>query len=231
MFKKSRILMSIPVGISLLAGVSTVSAQTIAPRLGIELLTSGLTSPINASSTDNVMARLVLDTTGSPEGVRISSLPFILTTGNGAASGTLTNCTVVNEASPSVDLNTAPGNGVGLVSGLNTINLTSPLVLAAGTVTTLSLRCDAASNLVSGGTFTFSMNTANVSATGVSTGLPAIVSVRGAVPPVVIPPIIPTVPNTGAGGEAAQNWALLLGSVTLAAVGFAFTRKAAQASR
>jgi hypothetical protein len=229
---KSRLLMSIPVGLSLLAGVSTVSAQTIAPRVAIELLTSGLTSPLTASSTDNVMARLVLDTTGSPEGVRINSLPFILTTGNGAASGTLTNCTVVNENNTGVDLNAAPGNGSGLVSGLNTIGFSSPLVLAAGTITTLQLRCDASAGLVSGGTFTFSMNTANVSATGVSTGLPAVVSIRGAVvPPVVIPPFIPGVPNTGAGGAAPMNWALILGSVGIAAVGFALTRKAAQASR
>jgi hypothetical protein len=170
----------------------------------------------------------VLDTTGSPEGVRITSLPFILSTGNGAVASTLTNCRVVNESNTGVNLNTAPGNNVGLSSGLNTISLNSPLVLNAGTVTTLDLICDPSAGLVAGGTFTVSMNTANVAATGATTGLPAVVTVRGAAP--VIPPVVvPTVPNTGAGGAASLNWALLLGSFGLAALGFGITRKAVQA--
>lgn len=221
-------LMGLTVALSLFAVAATAGAQTVQPRVAIQLLTSGLTSPLVASSTDNVMARLVLDTTGSPEAVRISSLPFILATGNGAASGTLTNCTVVNEANTGTDLS---ANSGGLVSGLNSINLSSPIVLAAGTVTTLQLRCDTTSGLVSGGTFTFSMNTANVAGTGVSTGLPALVSVRGAVPVVPVVPVIPTVPNTGAGGDAAGNIALLLGSVTLATLGILYTRKAVQQAR
>lgn len=218
-------LSSVALALSIFAIGISANAQSVQPRVAIQLLTSGLTSPLTASSTDNVMARLVLDTTGSPEAVRISSLPFILATGNGAASGTLTNCTIVNEANTGTDLS---ANSGGLVAGLNSINLSSPLVLAAGTVTTLQLRCDTTGGLVSGGTFTFSMNTANVAGTGVSTGLPALVSVRGAVPVV---PVIPTVPNTGAGGDAASNIALLLGSVTLASLGILYTRKAVEQAR
>jgi hypothetical protein len=220
--------LGLTVAVALFAVAATAGAQTVQPRVAIQLLTSGLTSPLVASSTDNVMARLVVDTTGSPEAVRLSSLPFILATGNGAASGTLQNCTVVNEANTGADLS---ANSGGLVAGLNSINLTSPLVLAAGTVTTLQLRCDTTGGLVSGGTFTFSMNTANVAGTGVSTGLPAIVTVRGAVPTVPVIPVIPTVPNTGAGGDVAQNVALLLGSITLATLGIAYTRKAAAQAR
>lgn len=221
-------LSSMALALSMFAIAIGANAQTVQPRVAIQLLTSGLTSPLVASSTDNVMARLVLDTTGSPEAVRISSLPFILTTGNGAASGTLTNCTVVNESNVNSDLS---GNSGGLVAGINSINLSNPLVLAAGTVTTLQLRCDATGGLVSGGTFTFSMNTANVAGTGVSTGLPALVSVRGAVPTVPVIPVIPTVPNTGAGGDATANIALLLGSFTLATLGVVYTRKAVKQVR
>lgn len=225
MFRLKHKLMSATVGLSLLATAATVSAQTVAPRVAIQLLNSGLTSPLTASSTGAVVARLVLDTTGSPEAVRISSIPFILTTGNGATGSTLTNCRVASEASPTVNLNLAPGNGVGLSSGLNSISLSSPLILAAGTVTTLDFICDPSAGLVNGGTFTFSMNTANVAGTGVSTGLPAVVSVRGAVPPV----FIPTVPNTGAGGQMPQNIALLFGSIVLATLGVLVTRRAVAA--
>jgi hypothetical protein len=227
MSKFKNTLMSMSVALSLFAFAATANAQAVAPRVAIQLLTSGLTSPLTASSTGNVMARLVLDTSGSPEGVRINSLPFILTTGAGAASGTLINCRAFNEANGAA---LSASTTAGLVAGLNTLSLTDPLVLPAGTVTTIQLRCDTTAGLVSGGTFTFSMNTANVSGTGVSTGLPAVVSVRGAVP--VIPPVvIPGVPNTGAGGEAAQNVALLLGSLTLATLGILYTRKAVSQAR
>lgn len=224
-------LMSIPAGIALMAFAMTASAQTVAPRLGVQLLTSGLTSPLTASSTGNVVARVVLDTTGSPEGVSINSLPFIVTLANGAAAGTLTNCTVVDEANPGTALS---ANTTGLVSGLNSVTLSPSLVMAAGTIRTLSLRCDTTAGLVSGGTFTFSMNTANVSATGVSTGLPAVVYVRGATPtptPIPTPIPVPSVPSTGQGGDAPMNVALLLGSLGIAALGVLYTRKTVRATR
>lgn len=220
-------LMSIPVALSLFAMAATANAQTASPTVGIQLLSSGLTSPLTASSTGATLARLVLDTTGSPESVRIGSLPFILTVGNGAQASTLTNCRVVNESNTSVNLSTPAGSSSGLVTGLNTITLTSPLIIAPNSVMTLDLVCDPSAGLVNGGTFTFSMNTANVAATGVNTGLPAVVTVRGAAP---IPPVvIPTVPNTGAGGEAPMNVALLLGSITLASLGIVLARRTAQA--
>lgn len=223
-------LMSIPVALSIFAIAATANAQAVQPRVAIQLLTSGLTSPLVAESENATLARLVLDTTGSTEAVRITSLPFILSTANGADADTLTNCHVVNEANASVALSDDT-DADGLVAGLNTITLDNPLILNAGTVTTLSLRCDPSEDLVAGGTFTFSMNTANVSATGVTTGLPAIVTVRGAVVPPIIPPFIPGVPNTGAGGEVATNLALIFGSLTLAAVGVAYTKRATERAR
>ncbi|MBX4199098.1 hypothetical protein KW800_02365 [Candidatus Parcubacteria bacterium] len=221
--------MSIPLGLSLLAMAATANAQVAQPMVGIQLLSSGLTSPLVASSTGATIARLVLDTTGSPEAVRISSLPFALSLGNGAVASTLTNCRVANESNSGVNLSTPTGSTSGLVSGLNTVTLSSPLVLQAGTVTTLDLVCDPSAGLVTGGTFTVSVNTANVAATGNSTGLPAVVTVRGATPVVIPPVIIPTVPNTGAGGDASTNVALLFGAITLAVAGIALTRKTAQA--
>lgn len=203
------------------AFAAPANAQVGGPRVAIQLATSGLTAPLVASSTNATVARLILDTTGSTEPVRITSLPFILTAGNGADPTDLVNCRVVNEANVGTNLS----SGVTMQAGLNNVVLNSPLVLAANTVTTLALRCDVTGDLVTGGTYTFSMNTANLVATGATTGLPATVTVRGAVvvPPVVNPPVqTPGLPTTGAGGEATRNIAIMLGSVFLTFAGLAF---------
>jgi hypothetical protein len=198
---------------------NVANAQVGGPRVAIQLLTTGLTSPLVATSTNATVARLVLDTTGSTEAVRITSLPYILTTGAGAQAAHLNNCRVYNEA----DLNTALNTGVTLQSGLNNVALNAPLVLAANTVTTLTLRCDVSGDLVTGGTYTFSMNTANLVATGATTGLPALVLVRGAavIPPTTpVVPVVPGLPTTGAsGGSTGGNSAILFGSVLLAIMG------------
>lgn len=207
-------------------GFSPVAnAQTVGPRVGIQLLNTGLTSPLEESDEDATVARLVLDTTGSSEQIRITSLPFILNTGNGAVASDLENCQVSNESNIDAELNSDDT----LQSGLNNISLSSPLILNANTINTFSLRCDVSDDMVAGGTYTFSMNTANLVATGASTGLPAFVYVRGAVvvpPPVVVPPVTPGLPTTGAGGEAAQNIAIIMGSMMAAITGLALMRKA-----
>lgn len=69
------------------------------------------------------------------------------------------------------------------------------------------------------------LNTNNVVAVGASTGLPAAVTIRGAVvvPPVVVPPVVvvtPGMPATGAGAEASQNIAMLAASLLIAGLGF-----------
>jgi hypothetical protein len=63
---------------------------------------------------------------------------------------------------------------------------------------------------------------ANMASTASSNG-----QVLGAYTSPVQDAYIPTLPNTGQGGEAPMNWALILGSLTLAAFGFLYMRKAA----
>ena len=202
---------------------SIVGAQ-VAPVVALQFATNGLTNPLSANMSDAVIARLLIDTTGSSEGVRISSLPFNLITGGGASASTLNDCYVVNENDVNDRLNNA-GTG-SLSNGMNSINLDSPLVLAAGALTTLSLRCDISSNLVAGGTYTINMNTANVVATGVSTGMSALVTVRGSIviPPIVVnPPVTtPSFPVTGATGQAAQTSAMIIASLLIASLGFSY---------
>lgn len=226
-FKK---LLVLPVAVAILGfSFGTANAQVIAPapRLAVALETTGLTNPLTIG-TNATLARLTLDTTGSNTAVRIASIPLSVTTGVGATTTSLTNCRVFNEATGGV-LSSGTNIPATLASGMNSITLDTPFVIPAGTVTTLAVRCDIASNLVTGGTFQFSLNTANVVATDPVSGAAAVVTLRGVVVPpvIVVPPVvIPTVPNTGAGGQATGNIAIILGSLAVAGFGLAYARKA-----
>ena len=209
----------------ILMGALSAGAHTIAPRVALQFGTNGLTSPLSASSSNAVVARLLLDTTGSTESVRLNSIPFNLIVGNGALASTLNNCRVYNEADLSTALNTS-SSATTMFEGINNIALTNSLVIPTNSMVTLSLRCDVSGTFVSGGTYTVNLNTNNVVAVGASTGLPAAVTIRGSVvvPPVVTPPVIvtPGMPSTGAAGEATQNIAMLAASLLIAGLGFSY---------
>lgn len=232
------IILPMVLGLVAMGGIDVASAQT-SPRLGIQLATSGLTTPLDEGDTDAVLARLMLDNSLSSEAVRVASLPFRLVLGGGALANTLEDCAVVNESNTGVDLNTGSRVASNMSAGLNTVVLDQTLVVPAGSSVTVALRCDIGNNLVTGGTYTFSMNTTEVAATGVSTGLPAVVYVRGqATPPIVLPPVIvtppatpapntPGLPATGSGGEMAANLAILLGATLVGTLGLAVLQKKA----
>ena len=206
------------------AQVYTTTAAT--PTLAVELLSTGLTANPSAGTTGATMAIVRLDTTYSPDAIRLASLPLIVSTANGATPASLTNCRVYNEASPTAALNNGsnvPGN---LVSGLNVVNLDTPLVIQRGSVVLLDVKCDIAAGAVTGGTFQFSLNTANVVATGNTTGLPAAVYVGVSTPGGVPSTGGVGLPNTGAGGDAGMNLALILGSLVAASLGVLYARKA-----
>jgi hypothetical protein len=224
-------LIAIPMALALvlaLGGFTAAHAQIANPTVRIQMATNGLTSPLVASSTGATVARLMLDTTGSGEPISVSSLPFILSTGNGALPSSLNMCQVYNESNPTVALNSYASGTVaastGLVSGMNRISLSAPIVLQPNTSTVLDLRCNVDPGLVSGGTYTFSMNTGDVIATGTVTGRQAVVTVNG---PVVVPPVVvvPGLPTTGAGSNAATNIAVLMGTVMLAGLGLVMRNK------
>lgn len=224
---KKFIVLPLAVATLALGTFGSASAQVASPRVALQFGTNGLTSPLVANADDATVARLLLDTTGSTEAVRISSLPFNLVLGGGADAADLMNCRVFNESANTVALNDSDDDDT-LSAGVNNITFTSPMVLPANTLTTVALRCDIGDELTAGGTYTINMNTANVVATGATTGLPALVTIRGAVvvPPVVTPtPTTPTptptpgMPATGAGGEMAQNIAMLAASLLIAGLG------------
>ena len=216
-------LITVPVaGLLALGAVSMASAQVIGPRVALQFATNGLTSPLVTSTSNAVIARLLLDTTASTEAVRISSLPFNLITANGASAGSLQNCRVYNETDLNNSLNTPATATTTLFTGVNNIALNNALVLQSNTMTTLSLRCDINDTLVAGGTYTVNMNTANVVAAGGTTGIPAVVTVRGAV---VVPPITPGIPATGVKSPIAQSAMMLLASLGMATLGFSYLSK------
>ena len=224
---KKFIVLPLAVALLVLGTFGSASAQVAVPRLALQFGTNGLTNPLVADSEDATIARLLLDTTGSTEAVRISNLPFNLVLGGGADASDLMNCRVYNESNTNVALNDADQDDT-FSSGLNTISFTSPMVLPANSLTTVALRCDIGEDLVAGGTYTVNMNTANVVATGATTGTPALVTIRGSVvvPPVTTPvtpvtpaPVTPGMPATGAGGEMAQNIAMLAASLLIAGLG------------
>src|SRR3989344_3794156 len=101
-------------------GTGIASAQVIGPKVALQFATNGLTSPLSASSSNAVIARLLLDTTSSTEAVRINSLPFNLITGNGASASTLNNCRVYNESDLGTALNTTSSSTT-MFTGINNI--------------------------------------------------------------------------------------------------------------
>lgn len=214
-------------------GASGASAQTVnQPSLLVDLVSTGVASTLVPGAQDQTVANIRLDTVTSSDDIRLSSLPITVATGNSATASSLTSCQLANAASPTVSLNTGSNVSSSLSSGSNTVTFDNPLIIPRGTVMNLLVRCDISPDLVSGGTYQFSINTSNVTATAVSTGLPAVVGVtRTTTPPTVppvIPPVIPGIPNTGFGGNATTNVMVIIGSVIAAGLGLAYTRKLAR---
>jgi len=207
-------------------GVHQASAQVATPNLLINLVSDSVATNIAPGSSNVILANIRLDATTSSDDIRLAYLPLILSTGNGASASVLT-CRTTNSASPLFALNTGNNAQGTMSSGLNTITFDNPLIIARGTSTSILVRCDVSSALVTGGTYQFSINTNNVVATSATTGLPAVVGVMRT-PVVVIPPTVPGIPNTGFGGDVTTNIALILGSVVVAGLGLAYTRKLAR---
>lgn len=233
MKKNLAIPMAFALAIFAFAGVNPTNAQTTVsqPSLLVDLVNTGVATSLVPGAQNTTVANIRLDTITSSDNIRLSSLPIILSTGNGGDASDLMSCTLVNAANPSVDLNSGNNVSTNLSSGTNTVTFDNALVISKGTVMNLLLNCDISASLTSGGTYQFSVNTSNVVATAVSTGLPAVVGVTRTTPPTVppvIPPVIPGIPNTGFGGNATTNIMVILGSIVAAGLGLAYTRKLAR---
>ncbi|MES2214221.1 MAG: hypothetical protein V4465_02415 [Patescibacteria group bacterium] len=218
----------IPVIAALFAFSTGASAQVAGPSLLVQLQSAGVSSAINSGAQNVTLANVRLDATASTDDIRLASLPIVLTVGNGGNASALQSCRAVNSTAPSTNLNSGTNAIANFSSGSNSIVFDNPMVIARGTAVNILVNCNIGT-LPGGGTYQFSINTANVPATAVSTGLPAVVGVGGvAVTPTPVPVPVPGIPNTGFGGAAPMNIALLIGSIGVAALGLTYTRRFAR---
>jgi len=220
-------LLFVPTALALFLFVGLTASAQSAPSLLVDMVNTGVAQSIGPNMQNVTMANVRLDTTFSNDNIRLSSLPIIVTAGNGANASSLTSCQLVNPVNTNSPLNTGNNAVSGLSSGSNTFNFDNSITLTRGTVTNLLLNCNINGSLTSGGTYQFSINTANVSAVAASTGLPATVGVSTG--GVIIPnPTVPGIPNTGFGDAATSNMMLIIGSIVVAGLGIAYTRKVAR---
>jgi hypothetical protein len=224
-----------------LVGFGPLSASAAGPVLlvGLNPLTVTQTGPAAAPNT--VFANIRFDAGLSTEDILVSRIPLTLNVGGGAFASNLLNCRVVNQ-NTTFPLN-SNGNVMNGVSStnLNTFVLDNPLRVTAGTATIVSVMCDIAASNAIGNTYQFTINPASVVATsavsgafvtpgignGVIVGNGTSVTTSGSTG-TVFPIVTPGLPNTGAGGDATLNIALLIGALVVAGASIAYTRNVAR---
>lgn len=221
-----------------LLSLGAITAEAYGPTLQVGLDPLTITQNGPNATYGVTFANIRLDATASSEDILVSRIPMSLNLGNGASASNLQNCRAVNSANPTFPLNTG-GNTMYSMSGsaLNTFNLDTPLRVSMGSAAIVSIVCDIAASNAINNTYQFTINPANVVATSAVTNTTVIPSTGNGVivgngTSVVttgnsgsVSPIIPTLPNTGAGGEAAGNIALIIGSLVLLGTGIIYTSR------
>src|SRR3989344_923517 len=156
--------------------------------------------------------------------------------GTGAAVSQLSDCQLRNTS----NLFGSLSGSINPVGGTVVFNLTTPFTIPAGSAEMFGLTCDVSSTTPVGGTFTIAITPSGIAAVDATTGasitaaavtgvgpnglLPATsgtIIVTSAV--TGVPPVIPGVPNTGAGGSA-QTALILALSALIALAGATYIR-------
>lgn len=140
------------VAFSLLATAGAASAQT---TNFVNVSTQQPSTAPSAGQNGATIGTVTLTAAQSGDfgNVSLASLPVTLTTGNGASASNLTGCQVFGSNGTAL---TTGNNGVGTAAGSNTFTFDTPLMIAGGQSTTLTVRCNVASGTPSGGTFQIS---------------------------------------------------------------------------
>ena len=149
-----------------LAAAGAASAQTTG--LVSVSNSSGSTTP-NPGASDAAFGSVTLTATqpGTTGNVTVSSLPFTLTTGNGASASNLTSCEVLNSNGSTL---TSGSNVIGTAGASGAFTLDSPLTISGGQSATLSVRCDVVSGASTGGTYQFTFSTPTATGAGTTSG-------------------------------------------------------------
>ena len=202
-----------------------------------------VTSPasVAAGQYGAALALITLDGSRSGTATNVSRVPVTLTF-NGASAGEFTNCSLRNVTNLGTPLNTG-GNAIGTLNqngSATSIFLDSPLQVPADSADILALTCDVSPITPAGSSVTVSVDPTSIATTNASTGgtitpttdftptgsfAPTIGTVEITAPGSVIP----GAPNTGAGGEAPLNTAILAAcaaAILLAGVTLALRRRA-----
>jgi hypothetical protein len=161
------------IAFSLVATAGAASAQTTS---FVNVSTNAATSSPSAGTNGAFLGTVTLSAAQSGDfgNVSLSSVPVSLTTGSGATVGNLTSCQLFNASGQAV---TTGSNSIGTAGSSNTFTFDSPLAIAGGQSTTLTVRCNVASGTPTGGTFQFSAGMPTYSA-GLMANLNATPQVR-----------------------------------------------------
>ncbi len=153
--------------ITLTSGLVSMNTMTVK---GATLTITASPNPVaqNIVAGNGVtLANIQLDASQSGEDIRLNSLPFSALSSDATQYGALNTCQFFNG---STALNTGSNTLQSVVAGQNTISFDQSLTVARGTVMTLALECNIATNITATN-LTFGVNNAyTYSATGVQSG-------------------------------------------------------------
>jgi hypothetical protein len=231
-----RLALATVIGASLIANVASAQVATTSTTTATTISNAQLSilfvpSATVQRGTQNVVATIMLSDKGS-SGAIVRSLPIMYS----GASGYLQNCSLRTLGALTTPLNTG-ANAIATLMGPSTaITMDTPLMVAAGSSATVTLVCDVSATTPIGTTFTLGITPASVAATDAVTAaaiiptaavnsagsqLPTsgLVSVTALAPGSTGTTGTPNLPNTGAGGNATANIAVLLAAALAALIG------------
>lgn len=236
---KKLLLSPIALGLTMLLSLGAVTAEAAGPTLLVGLNPLTVTQNGPSATYGVTFANIRLDATASNEDILVSRIPLNLNVGNGASASNLQNLRIVNSANTSFALNTG-GNAKFSVgaNSLNTFVLDTPIRVPAGSAVVVSLIGDIAPSNAISNTYQFTINPNAVIASSALTNSVVIPSagqgvIVGGGTSVVTTggtsgsTFVPTLPSTGAGGEAGLNIALILGSLVVLGASIVYTKKMA----
>jgi hypothetical protein len=214
-------------------------ALAAGPALSVGITPVVVTQNGTAATPNVTFATLRLSATSSTEDILVTAIPMNVTAGNGGSTSNLSNCRVVNLSNGSV-LNTGSNVSSFIQNGANSVTLDTPLRVNAGSMIDVAVRCDIIASNALNNTYAFTVNPSAVVARSATTNTgftptsgegvptaPISVTTTGTTG-TTIPVIIPGLPNTGMGGNASANVALLAAAGLITAAGFAYTRRFAR---
>ena len=211
------------------------SASAAGPALMVGINPMVVTQNGTAATPNVTFANIRLSAASSTEDMFVSSLPVSITAANGGSTSNLTNCRAVN-TSNGMTLNTGANSRSSVLSGTNTFMFDSPIRIAAGNYVDVAVRCDILASNAVNNTYAFNLNPLSVAATSAVSGAGVATSIGMGVPtaPISVTTtgttgvIIPGLPNTGMGGSASTNIALLALAGMVTAAGVVFSRRFAR---